>query len=101
MTELIFSIIFGLVGVCGTVYAIYTSAKTSKRAEKKDSEEEGRNDAAVMVELGYIKSGIETINRKMEKQEKDYVDIVIRVSACEKETSNLCNRLENHIGGRV
>lgn len=79
----IFSIVIGLVGGCGTLFTIVFNSITIARARRREEEREGREDGAMLVEIGYIKNGIESINRKMEKLEKDYVDVVVRLSQAE------------------
>lgn len=58
-------------------FAIY------KRNLKQDVKAEATNDAVILTEIGYIKSGIDDIKKKQELEDKRYLDIASRVSALE------------------
>lgn len=58
-------------------FAIY------KRNLKQDAKSEATNDAVILTEIGYIKSGIDDIKKKQEVEDKRYLEIVSRVSAIE------------------
>lgn len=58
-------------------FAIY------KRNIKQDAKNEATNDAVILTEIGYIKSGIDDIKKKQELEDKRYLEIVSRVSAIE------------------
>ena len=93
----IFSIVMGLAGVLGTAFTVLFNAITASRARHADEARAGRENGAMLVEIGYIKSGIESINQKMEKQEKDYVDLVLRLSKAESALRQLSDRLDDHL----
>lgn len=84
-----------LVGVAGTVFGCVTFF----RNKKSDDAAGGKKDGIVLTELGYIKSGVDDIKRKQEKQDEQYVGVVSRLTAVEesaKQAHKRIDRLENH-----
>ena len=58
-------------------FAIY------KRNLKQDTVTEARNDAIILTEIGYIKSGIDDIKKHQEIEDKRYIELAERVSKIE------------------
>ena len=58
-------------------FAIY------KRNLKQDVKTEATNDAVVLTEIGYIKSGIDDIKKHQESEDKRYAELSIRVTKIE------------------
>lgn len=44
----------------------------------------GKQDGVLLTELGYIKKGIDDMNRKMEQLDRRYLDLEKRVTAVEE-----------------
>ena len=55
------------------------------RSKKQDDKESGASVATITSDIGYVKSGIDGINIKLEKQDDRHIQIIQRV--CNVETS--------------
>lgn len=83
-----------VVGIAGAVFACVTFF----RNKKSDDATEGKKDGMVLTELGYIKSGVDDIKRKQERQDEQYIEVVSRLTAVEessKQAHKRLDRLEN------
>jgi hypothetical protein len=90
-----------VIGVVGGLAAIIFGYATYKRNQKTDDSNEGKETGTLFTEIGYIKSGIDDIKRKQEKQDERYTDMVERLSTVEasaKQAHLRINRLEGHNG---
>jgi hypothetical protein len=99
MTDL--GILATVIGAVGGVCAIVFGYTSYKRNQKADDSKSGKESGTLFTEIGYIKSGIDDIKRKQEKQDERYTDMVERLSTVEAsaEQAHLrINRLEGHNG---
>lgn len=70
------------------------------RNKKTDDTNEGKKDGVVLTELGYIKSGVDDIKRKQERQDEHNTKFEGRLSAVEESTKQAHKRInacEKHI----
>lgn len=91
--------IFSIVGV---VSAIILGWIAFRRSTKEDSESEGKNNGVILTELGYIKSGIDDVKRKQERQEELRVDDVKKIAEVEasaKQAHKRIDSLEERVNG--
>lgn len=77
----IFGIIFGIVG--------WT------RNAKQDTTSEARQDATILTELGYLKSGVEDVKTKLDKQDERYIKISERLTSVEASAKQAHKRLDD------
>lgn len=70
--------------------------------QKEDDKGEGEKSGTVLTEIGYIKSGIDDIKRKQErqdeKQEAQHIEVIARLVSVEesaKQAHKRLNRLES------
>lgn len=87
-----------IVGVAGAVFGLVTFF----RNKKSDDAAGGKKDGIVLTELGYIKSGVDDIKRKQEKQDEEYVGVISRLTAVEesaKQAHKRIDRLEDKASG--
>ena len=84
------SIIGCCVGVAGFIFGLVTLF----RNKKTDDTSAGQRDGVLMTEVGYIKAGIDGINRRLEQQEARYVEISNRVSAVEESAKSAHKRID-------
>lgn len=87
IATLIFS---GIFGIGGLVFGIITAVRNKKTDDKNDAKEDG----IVLTELGYIKKGIDGIEKRLEKQENQYVDVVKHLTAVEESTKQAHKRID-------
>lgn len=74
----------------GAIVAILTL----RRSASKDDEEDGNTKGTILTEIGYIKSGVDDIKRKQEKQDDQYLDLRQRVTKVEASASQAHKRLD-------
>ena len=90
MAELIFGVAGIITGVAGTICALVVAT----RNKKKDDKKEGKEDGVVLTELGYIKKGIDGIERRMEKQETQYINVIAKLTEVESSAKQAHKRID-------
>ncbi len=65
------------------------------RTTRRDKKEEGYRDGSVLAELFYIRSGIDDIRHRQERQEELHVELVGRLSATEASVKQAHKRLDD------
>ena len=78
-----------IIGVLGTILGGVLSYAAFHRNSKKDSEEEGKSSGTMLTEIGYIKGGIDRIERKE------------RMSAVESSAKSAHHRIDRLEGREV
>lgn len=94
----ILSIVLGMIG---TICAIVFGYSTYKRNQKSDDTSQGKSSGTILTEIGYIKSGVDDIKRKQEKQDEHHIEVISRITAVEssaKQAHHRLNRLEGKEG---
>ena len=89
------TIISAAAGVCGIIFGLAIFF----RNKRSDDEQDGKKDGAVLTELGYIKSGVDDIKRKQEKQEQQHIEVISRLTAVEASAKQAHKRIDT-IEGR-
>ena len=79
-----------VVGIAGVIFGCVTFF----RNKKSDDAADGKKDGIVLTELGYIKSGVDDIKRKQEKQDEQYVVVVSRLTAVESSVKQAHKRID-------
>lgn len=79
-----------IVGVGGFVFGLVTFF----RNKRSDDASEGRKDGTILTELGYIKSGVDDIKRKQEKQDEKNEKFAERLSSVEASAKQAHKRLD-------
>lgn len=90
----VFAICAGVLGVVGTLCAIIFGYAAFTRNRKKDESEEGKQDGTLLTEIGYIKSGVDDIKRKQDKQDEQHVEVIARLSSVEASAKQAHKRLD-------
>lgn len=84
------AIIGCVVGVAGAIFGLVAML----RNKKTDDKSEGKQDGVVLTELGYIKKGIDGIERKIEHMENQYVDVVKHLTKVEESAKQAHLRID-------
>ena len=79
----------------GTASAIILGWVAFRRTSKTDFEIEGKINGVILTELGYVKSGIDDIKRKQERQEDARLSDVSRICAVEAATNQAHKRIDS------
>lgn len=98
MTDI--AILSTVLGIMGTVCAIAFGYATFKRNRKADDAQEGKTNGTILTEIGSIKSGVDDIKRKQDKQDERHVEIITRLTACEQSAKQAHHRIDR-LEGRV
>ncbi len=72
-----------LIAVCGCAVSVGTFFIGRTTAAKNSGKEYG----VMLTEIGYIKSGVDDMKRKMEQSDKRYLDMEKRVTSLEEKMS--------------
>lgn len=92
------------IGIVGTCCAIIFGFISYQKNKSKDDKSDGREGGQVLTELGYIKSGVDDIKRKQEKQDERHLEVVERLSTLESSAKSAHKRidsLEDHLDIRT
>ena len=90
MTTIVLSVLSGV----GTVCSIIFGYMAFTRNKSKDDAKSGAQNGIVLTELGYVKSGIDDIKRKQEKQETQYIEVIARLVGVEASARQAHKRLD-------
>ena len=90
MTESISFVLSAIFGISGLVFGIITAV----RNKKTDDAKEGKEDGIILTELGYIKSGVDDIKHKQEKQESQNLEFVKHLTAVEESAKQAHKRID-------
>lgn len=81
-------------GGIGTVCAIIFGFLAFQRNKSQDNRSEAKQDGAVLTELGYIKSGVDDIKRKQDKQEQQHLEVITRLTIVEESAKQAHQRID-------
>ena len=93
-----FELACALFGLLGTVCAIVFGYAAFHRSGRKEVKDDAKQDGTLLTEIGYIKSGVDDIKRKQDKQDEQYLTISERMATVEasaKQAHKRLDRLEN------
>lgn len=83
-----------LAGIALTAVGLLISYIALQRNKRKDDVAEGKQDGAVLTELGYIKSGIDRVERKQDKQAEEYVKVCVQVERVDASVRSAHKRID-------
>lgn len=79
-----------VVGILGAVFGLVAML----RNKKTDDTSAGEKHGVVLTELGYIKKGIDGIEKRLEKQETQYIDVVTHLTKVEESAKQAHLRID-------
>ena len=77
-----------------TVLGAGLGIAAAQRNRDSDIKSEAKTDGVILTEIGYVKSGIDDIKRKQDKQDEQYMKIAERVTAVEASAKQAHKRLD-------
>lgn len=92
-----------IVSVLGGIAGVIFGVTTLFRNKKQDDEEDGRQTGVVLTELGYIKSSVDDIKRKQDKQDEQTIGFLRELSEVKESAKSAHKRidtLEERINGK-
>lgn len=90
MAELIFGIFGVAFGVGGLIFGLITATRNKKLDDKAEGEQGG----ALHADIGYIKKGIDGIERRLDAQESRYIDVISRLTEVEASAKSAHKRID-------
>lgn len=93
MSDLTPTVIIAFCSLLCSVCAVIFNFKGNKRAEQNETKSETATSATVLVEIGYIKSGIDEIKDKNKDFEKRSIETLQRLAECEVEVAEVKDRV--------
>lgn len=85
------------VNVLIAVIGIALSVATFFIGRTSAAKQRGERDGTILTEIGYIKSNTDEIKRRMDEQDKRYVDVITRLTKVEASAAQAHKRLDEHI----
>ncbi len=89
-----------VVSAIGVIAAVVTGFVAYQNGLKKSSCNDGEERGVLMTEIGYIKAGIERIERQQERYDQDYKELNLRVNTIENEQKTMWKRIDEMKGER-
>lgn len=87
----IVSVAIGIVGTCCSIvfgYALF------RRNNKADDSSDGRQTGTMLSDIGYIKSGVDDIKRKQEKQDNFNLTIMQEITSAKESAASAHKRID-------
>lgn len=88
--ELFVAVVSVIAAIAGVVYG----ATTYSRNKKKDNAEDGKESGVILTELGYIKSGVDDLKRKQDKQDEQTLQLLRGLTAVEESAKQAHKRID-------
>ena len=82
------------ISAIGVVAAVVTGFIGYQNGLKKNSNKDGQERGVLMTEIGYIKAGIERIERQQERYDQDYKELTLRVNTIQNEQKTMWKRID-------
>ena len=82
-----------VISCLSSALAAAIAALTLRRNLGRDARDDAGHDAAVLVELGYIKSGIEEVKAAQQRVSEQYNELVARVAILEASDAEIKRRM--------
>lgn len=83
-----------VLSVVSTVCAIVFGYLAFFRNKTKDTQEEAKNDATLLTEIGYIKANTDEIKAEQKEQRKTNLDFLTRLTAVEESVKQAHKRID-------
>lgn len=83
-----------VLGIISTVCAIVFGYLAFFRNKTKDTQEEAKNDATLLTEIGYIKANTDEIKAEQKEQRKTNLDFLARLTAVEESVKQAHKRID-------
>lgn len=91
-----------VLALASPLFAIVFSYAAFARNKRKDDTEGGQQIGAVLSELGYIRSGVDDVKRKQERQEEkqgeQHLEVITRLAKVEASASQAHKRIDSITG---
>jgi peptidoglycan hydrolase CwlO-like protein len=86
-----------VISILGSVSSVLFAYLAFKRNAKNDTKEIGRESGTVISDLGYIKSSIERIEKRLDNSESKFDGISTRLAKVEASVASAHKRLDDQL----
>jgi len=83
-----------ILAICSPVASILFAFIAFKRNQKYDDSATAREMGTLLTDIGYIKSQMDTLNRKFEHQDERYTALIERLSIVEQSAKTAHRRID-------
>ncbi len=90
-------IIVGIIGIIGTISSVCFAYLAFRRNKTIDTNKEAKTEGVLISDIGYIKSSIDRMEKKLDKVEENYQGLLSRMIKVEENQVSLERRMEEHI----
>ena len=84
----------GALGVAASVAAVAFGWAAFQRGNRQDQQNRGKNDGAILTEIGYIKAGVDDIKLEQRDQRAHNETFAARLTAVEGTVHEVCRRID-------
>ena len=88
-------IVVGIIGLVGTISSICFAYLAFRRNQNHDTRKNGKSEGGLISDIGYIKSSIDRMEKKLDKVETNYQDLLTRLVKVEEVQNSLEKRLQH------
>lgn len=81
-------------GITGTISSIVLGCVALRRNNKADDSNEGRQTGTILSDIGYIKSGVDDIKRKQEKQDDFNIALKTEITKAQDSAASAHRRID-------
>lgn len=93
-------VVLTIISVLGTVSSIIFGYLAFRRNSNSETKQMGRETGTVISDLGYIKSSIERIEKRLDNSESKFDGISTRLARVEESVASAHKRLDEHSSKR-
>jgi peptidoglycan hydrolase CwlO-like protein len=86
--------ITAFLAVLSAIVAVVAAVLNIRRNQKSDDSTSGREIGSLLTEVGYIKSSIDSLNRKLDLHEERYTKLAERIAAVEQGAKSAHHRID-------
>ena len=87
-------IIATVVTICGGIAGIIYGFVSYSRNRKQDDAADGKESGVILTELGYIKSGVDDLKRKQDKQDESMVQFLRDLTTVQESAKQAHKRID-------
>jgi len=86
--------IVSLISIVAAVAGVVFGVTTIVRNRKQDNTEDGKQTGTILTELGYIKSGVDDVKRRQEKQDEQTLVFLKDLTAVQESAKQAHHRID-------
>lgn len=82
------------ISIVAAIAGVVFGLATYNRNKKQDNAEDGKEAGIVLTELGYIKSGVDDLKRKQDKQDEQTLQLLRDLTAVQESAKQAHKRID-------